>query len=80
MTADARTLSPNVIERMRPLWDEAYAALRTDIGTLEDLARAAQLAAAARDDPSSGTPTRIARGNCGKCGQPGHNRRACANA
>lgn len=74
------TMTPEMIERMRPLWAEAYEALRTDIGTLEDLAKAAQLAAAARDDPSSVKPTRIARGTCGKCGIAGHNRRSCTSA
>ncbi len=43
------TMSPEMIESMRPIWAEAYEALRTDMGTLEDLARAAARAPAARE-------------------------------
>lgn len=50
MTSTDATMSPEMIELMRPIWEAAYEALRTDVGTLEDLARAAARAAAARDE------------------------------
>lgn len=49
-TVPEREMSPELVEQMRPVWEAAYEALRTDMGTLEDLARAAARAAAARDE------------------------------
>lgn len=78
MSTDA-TMTPEMIEAMRPIWEAAYEALRTDVGTLEDLARAAARAAAARDErvAQESAPVPEVRGTCGLCRQSGHNRRSC---
>ena len=44
---EIEAMMPETAARMAPIWEAAYEALRTDVGTLIDLANLARKAAAA---------------------------------